>query len=423
MPRPPRDFLFYLGSRGTSILGYQILSVVIGWHVLSLTGRALDLGFVGLAQFLPAFLLSLVTGQVADRFDRRKILLVCFGLEVIAAGLLWGAVTHPSTSHRVAPIYALLVLFGAARAFAGPAAQALSPNLVEKDFLPRAVAWSSTVWQLSTIVGPALGGLLYGTLGARGAIGISAVLVAMAAGSVAMIRGGAPTGERPRALGKDGKLRELFSGLAYVMREKTILGTISLDLFAVLLGGAVALLPMFATKLDVGPLGLGILRSAPAVGAAATAVLLGVFPLERHAGRRMLVAVGIFGLATIGFGVSKSFVLSLVCLVVIGAADMVSVVVRRTLLQIRVPDAMRGRVYAVGDVFVGASNELGEFESGVTAAWLGPETAVVVGGVGTCVVVVLWALLFRDLRRIDRLTALPEEADGEVLTEDEKRAS
>jgi len=407
MARPPRDFLFYLASRGTSIVGYQVLSVVIGWHVYSLTGRALDLGFVGLAQFVPAFLLSLVTGQVADRVDRRKILLVCFGLEVLAAGLLLVAVTADASRRSLGPIYALLVLFGAARAFAGPAAQALSPNLVPKELLPRAVAWSSTVWQLSTIVGPAIGGVLYGAAGAKGAVLVSAVLIAVAAFSVASIRGGAPSADRPPKVAEGGKLRELFSGLVYVFREKTILGTLSLDLFAVLLGGAVALLPMFAAKLEVGPYGLGILRSAPAVGASATAVLLGFFPLQRHAGRRMLVAVGVFGLATIGFGLSRSFVLSLVCLVVSGAADMVSVVVRRTLLQLRVPDAMRGRVYAVGDVFVGASNELGELESGLSAAWLGPEVAVVVGGVGTCVVVALWALLFRDLRRIDRLTEEP----------------
>lgn len=404
MVRPPRDFLFYLASRGTSIVGYQVLSVVIGWHVFSLTGRALDLGYVGLAQFLPAFALSLVTGQVADRVDRRKILIVCFALEVLAAGLLLGAVSYPSTAHRLAPIYVLLVLFGAARAFAGPAAQALSPNLVPKEFLPRAVAWSSTVWQLSTIVGPAIGGLLFGAAGAKGAILVSAILIACAAGSVAMIRGGAPSEDRPPKIPADGKLKELFAGLIYVFGEKTILGTISLDLFAVLLGGAVALLPMFAAKLEVGPYGLGILRSAPAIGAAATAVLLGIFPMKRHAGARMLVAVAVFGVATIGFGLSRNFVLSLICLVISGAADMVSVVVRRTLLQLRVPDAMRGRVYAVGDVFVGASNELGELESGVSAAWLGPEVAVVVGGVGTCVVVVLWAVLFRDLRNIDRLT-------------------
>ena len=414
MAAPPRDYSLYLVSRGASIVGYQILSVVIGWHVFSLTGRALDLGYVGLAQFVPAIALSLVTGQVADRLDRRRILIVCFVAELATAAALLAVITSDKTRTQLLPLYALLVVFGAARAFSGPAAQALSPNLVPKELLPRAVAWSSTVWQLSTIVGPALGGVLYGVVGAKGAIGLSMLLVAGAATAVALVRGGgrsvALTSPSAAKIPAEGKLHELFAGLTYVFREKAILGTISLDLFAVLLGGAVALLPMFAARLSVGPMGLGLLRSAPAFGASVTAILLGIRPLRRHAGRRMLVAVGLFGLATIGFGLSKSFVVSIVCLVVLGSADMVSVVVRRTLLQVRVPDVMRGRVYAVGDVFVGASNELGEFESGLTAAWLGPELAVVLGGVGTCVVVVLWALFFPDLRKIDRLTE--EEPPG-----------
>lgn len=408
MAVPTRDYALYLVSRGTSIVGYQILSVVVGWHVFSLTGRALDLGYVGLAQFVPAIALSLVTGQVADRLDRRRILIVCFGVELVAAAALFALTTTQIAHGRLLPIYALLVVFGAARAFSGPAAQALSPNLVPRELLPRAVAWSSTVWQLSTIVGPALGGFLYGSVGPKSALLASMVLVAMAAVAVGLLRSGgraAPTVAPPT----EGKVRELFAGLAYVFRERAILGTISLDLFAVLLGGAVALLPMFAARLSVGPLGLGLLRSAPALGASVTAIVLGFFPLRRHAGRRMLLAVGLFGLCTIGFGLSKNFVVSLVCLVILGAADMVSVVVRRTLLQVRVPDAMRGRVYAVGDVFVGASNELGEFESGLTAAWLGPELAVIVGGVGTCIVVVLWALFFPDLRKIDRLSDDPEK--------------
>lgn len=411
MAVPPRDFSLYLVSRGASIVGYQILSVVIGWQIFSLTGRALDLGYVGLAQFLPAIALSLVTGQVADRLDRRRILIACFFVELGAAALLFALTVTDSMRGRLLPVYALLVVFGAARAFSGPAAQALSPNLVPKEILPRSVAWSSTVWQLSTIVGPALGGFLYGTLGPKGAIVVSMSLIACAAASIALVRGGArvaSTVASRSSEGSEGKLHELFAGLRYVFRERAILGTISLDLFAVLLGGAVALLPIFASKLEVGPLGLGLLRSAPAVGASATAIALGFYPLSRHAGLRMLLAVALFGLCTIGFGLSRSFAFSLLCLVVLGAADMVSVVVRRTLLQVRVPDAMRGRVYAVGDVFVGASNELGEFESGLTAAWLGPEVAVVVGGVGTCLVVLAWAIFFPDLRKIDRLVDEPE---------------
>ncbi|MFO0638743.1 MAG: MFS transporter [Polyangiaceae bacterium] len=398
-------------SRAAGILGYQVLSVVIGWHVYSLTGRALDLGYVGLAQFVPAFALSLVTGQVVDRFDRRAIVVVCLVVEALTSALLLAAIGSAGT-HGLRTVYGLLVVFGTARAFAGPASQALAPNLVPRALVPRAVAWSSTVWQLSTIGGPALGGLLYGVGGARLALSVSIGLVVLAALCVLATKPLPPAPEDPLPKAPpaaEGALAKVFAGLVYVFRERAILGTISLDLFAVLLGGAVALMPMFAQKLGTGPLGLGLLRSAPAVGATATALFLGVRPLRRFAGRRMLVAVAVFGLATIGFGLSKSFVLSLVCLVVLGAADMVSVVVRRTLLQVRVPDAMRGRVYAVGDVFVGASNELGELESGLTAHWLGAETAVVVGGIGTLLVVLAWAIFFPDLRRIDRLT----EGDGE----------
>lgn len=406
-----RDYWLYLVSRATSIVGYHIVSVVIGWQVFSLTGRALDLGFVGLAQFLPAVLLSLVTGQVADRVDRRRILVVCYSIEVVAALSLFAATRSGGKS--LWPIYGMLVVFGTARAFSGPASQALSPNLVPKEILPRAVAWSSTVWQLSTIVGPALGGLLYGLFGPRTVYALASGLIATAAVSIAAIRqsGMAKKVERAADAPEESKLRELFAGLRYVFQERAILGTISLDLFAVLLGGAVALLPMFSAALGAGPLGLGLLRSAPAVGASITAILLGIYPLKRHAGKRMLACVALFGALTIVFGMSKSFPLSLVCLVLLGAADMVSVVVRKTLLQLRVPDAMRGRVYAVGDVFVGASNELGEFESGLTAAWLGPELAVIVGGVGTLVVVALWAVFFPDLRNIDRLDVAPEDPE------------
>lgn len=408
---PPRNYSIYLLSRAAGILGYQVLSVVIGWHVYALTGRALDLGYVGLAQFVPAFALSLVTGQVVDRFDRRAIVVVCLVVEALTSALLLAAIGSAGT-HGLRTVYGLLVVFGTARAFAGPASQALAPNLVPRALVPRAVAWSSTVWQLSTIGGPALGGLLYGVGGARLALSVSIALVVLAALCVLATKPLPPAPEDPLPKAPpaaEGALAKVFAGLVYVFRERAILGTISLDLFAVLLGGAVALMPMFAQKLGTGPLGLGLLRSAPAVGATATALFLGVRPLRRFAGRRMLVAVAVFGLATIGFGLSKSFALSLLCLVVLGAADMVSVVVRRTLLQVRVPDAMRGRVYAVGDVFVGASNELGELESGLTAHWLGAETAVVVGGIGTLLVVLAWAIFFPDLRRIDRLT----EGDGE----------
>lgn len=401
--RELRDYRFFLASRVASMVGHQITSVVIGWQVFSLTGRAMDLGYVGLAQFLPAIALSLVTGQVIDRVDRRRVMMLCYAVEVLCT-LCLVALTRTG-AHTLWPIYLVLVVFGTARAFSGPASQALAPNLVARALLPRAVAWSSTAWQLSVILGPSLGGALYGALGPAAAYGVSMVLLCAAAIATAFVRGGGPVAhaEDDAALPSESKLSKLFAGLRYVVRERAILGTLSLDLFAVLLGGAVALLPMFTASLGGGPLGLGLLRSAPAVGASATALLLSFFPLKRHAGRRMLAAVAVFGVATIVFGASKSFPLSLVSLVVLGAADMVSVVVRRTLLQVRVPDAMRGRVYAVSDVFVGASNELGEFESGLTAAWLGPELAVIAGGVGTCLVVVAWAVLFPTLRDVDRL--------------------
>ncbi len=399
-----RDYRLFLASRVASMLGFQIVSVVVGWQVFSLTGRALDLGYVGLAQFVPAIALSLVSGQVADRFDRRRILTACYALEVAVTLALLGLTR--AQNRAMWPIYAALVVSGIARAFSGPASQALSPNLVPRELVPRTVAWSSTAWQLSVIAGPALGGAVYGVLGPAAAYGLATVLLGLSGVLVGFVRQGGRVAQGPaptEAGAKESKLAAVFAGLRYVLRERAILGTISLDLFAVLLGGAVALLPMFSAALGAGPLGLGLLRSAPAVGAAATALTLSFFPLTRHAGKRMLAAVAVFGVATVLFGMSKSFPLSLVCLVVLGAADMVSVVVRRTLLQVRVPDAMRGRVYAVGDVFVGASNELGAFESGVTAAWLGPEVAVIVGGVGTCVVVLAWLVFFPALRDVDRL--------------------
>ena len=396
------------------MLAQHVVSVAIGWQVYSLTKRALDLGFVGLAQFLPAVLLSLVTGQVADRFDRRRILLLAHVVEIATVLVLFWLSRIGMASPM--PVYITLFVFGTARAFSGPAGQALAPNLVARKDLPQAVGWSTTVWQLATIAGPALAGLLYGIIGPHGSYLVAAVLFSLSFVCLFGIATRRPTEqENERAKSPEGaepqsKLQELFAGLRYVFHERAILGTISLDLFAVLLGGAVALLPMFAERLAWGPTGLGLLRSAPAVGATTMAIFLSARPLKRHAGVRMLGAVFVFGLCTIVFALSKSFALSLIALVVLGAADMVSVVVRRTLLQVRVPDAMRGRVYAVGDVFVGASNELGEFESGVTAEWLGPVQAALFGGIGTLVVVALWAGFFPDLRRIDRIDSVDDGA-------------
>lgn len=394
-----RDFLFYELSRFLSIGCGQMLSVAVGWQVFELTGRAIDLGFVGLAQFIPALGLSLVTGQVADRFDRRRILLACYAVILLCAVFL---ALLANGHHGIWPIYGVLVVFGSARAFAGPAGQAFMPTLVPRTLLPKAVAWGSSIWQIATICGPSAGGLVYGAAKSARVVYLACTfLFALAWLCIWMVR------SRPTAAKREPMtLTTVFLGLKYVRENRAVLGTISLDLFAVLLGGAVALLPMFAGKdlLNVGPLGLGILRSAPAVGASAMALLLTFRPLSRHAGRWMLGCVFLFGLATIVFGVSKSFPLSLAMLVTLGASDMVSVIVRQSLIQLRTPNEMMGRVSAVNMVFVGASNELGEFESGVTAAYFGPVGATVLGGVGTCVVVLLWALFFPELRKIDRLT-------------------
>ena len=398
-----RRYALYLVSRVSLIVATQMLSVAVGWQVYEITGQALALGFSGLALFLPGFLLALPGGHVADRRDRRKIILVChLGVASCSAILAFMALR----GHRdLLPIYVVLGLWGTIRAFSGPAGQALMPNLVERKDLERAVALGSSSWQLAMIVGPSLGGALYAATGRAGVVYVACTVMALMAFAAVLAIGplpGPPPGEAKKR--EPATWGTLVAGIRYVWSNRPILGAISLDLFAVLLGGAVALLPIFARDLlHIGPWGLGMLRSAPAVGAATVAFLLATFPLRRRAGVIMLVCVLIFGLATIVFGLSKSFALSLVALLVLGASDMISVVVRSTLIQTRTPDEMRGRVGAVNLVFIGASNELGEFESGVTAAWLGPELAVLVGGIGTCVVVVLWALLFPALRKIDRL--------------------
>jgi MFS family permease len=391
-----RDFRLYQFARLFMTLGVQMQSVAVGLHVYSLTQRPLDLGYVGLAQFLPAIVLSLVTGDTADRHDRRGVLLCCYAAMVTGAllffGMAWVGVT------QTWPLYAVLVLIGIARAFAGPAGQSLVPHLVPVQHLSQAVAWNSTVFQVGTIAGPAAGGLLYDAFHATGVYLACAVMMAAAAAMLALMR--VRTGRMEQAATS---WQRLLGGIRYVWRQKVVLGAISLDLFAVLLGGATALLPIYAQEiLHTGPWGLGLLRSAPAVGASVIAVALAMFPLRRNAGGTMLVCVAVFGVATIVFGLSQNLMLSLVALVVLGAVDMVSVVIRQTLVQLATPPEMRGRVSAVNMVFIGASNELGDFESGVTAEWFGVVPAVVLGGVGTCVVVVLWAWLFPGLRRIAR---------------------
>ena len=393
------SFRRYQLARLASVLSTQMASVAIGWQVYATTHRARDLGYIGLAQFLPAVGLALVSGAVADRFDRRRVVVACHSLVALGWAVLLLLTRQGITT--VAPIYAVLVLLGVARAFAGPASQALLPNLVPDEVLGSAISWGSTVWQVATIAGPSLGGLLYG-LGGPAVV----YLVAMAGSATAagLVLGVQPLPSSRPATTRARSWHELLAGVRYVWVNRLVLGLISLDLFAVLLGGAVALMPMFARDiLHAEAWSLGLLRSAPALGATAMAVWLAYRPLVRRAGLWMLVSVAIFGAATVAFGYSRNLPLSIAMLVVLGASDMISVVVRQHAVQLATPDTMRGRVGAVNQVFVGASNELGEFESGLMAEWIGPVRAVVVGGLGTLLVVALWAGLFPSLRKLDRL--------------------
>jgi MFS family permease len=400
-----RDFRLALAGSVASVLAMQMQGVAIGWQVYDLTHRPLDLGFVGLAQFVPAILLSLFAGQTADRFDRRAILRICQLAQGACSLFLWAETRDPTPS--VSTIYALLVLVGIARAFSAPASQALLPHLVPVADFSNAVTWTHSVRQVASMVGPAVGGAIYGAAKAAGPVYASCAglyLIAFSLTTMVTARTGRLETAAPT-------WNTLLAGVRFVRREKIVLGCISLDLFAVLLGGAVALLPVYARDiLHTGPRGLGLLRSAPAIGAAVMGGFLAYHPLSRKAGYTMFIAVAIFGLATIVFGISTDFTLSLAALFVTGAADMVSVVIRLTLVQLSTPPAMRGRVSAVNMAFINASNELGEFESGVTAALFGTVAAVLIGGAGTCVVVLLWAYLFPELRALERLTASKAEA-------------
>ncbi len=391
-----RSFLLYQGVRFFAVVATNMMSVAIGAEVYAATHDPLALGLSGLAQFVPQFALVLVTGAAADRFPRRAVLLACHGVIVVVALALARLASAPSLDVQL--VYGVLALFGVARAFAGPAGQAITPSLVPPELFARAVGWNATTFQVAVALGPALGGALYRPLGPSLLYLVVAILELCVIAQLAFVR------ERPyeRKTGEPA-LERVFAGIRYVQGHRVILGAITLDLFAVLLGGAVALMPVYATDvLGVGEIGLGALRAAPALGALVVAVVLGVRPLERRAGRTMMIAVGVFGLATIVFGLSTSFALSLAALFVVGAADMISVVVRSVVVQATTPPEMRGRVSAVNMVFVGASNELGEFESGLMARLLGTVTSVVIGGVGTLVVTALYWAFFPELRDVDR---------------------
>jgi MFS family permease len=391
-----RDFTFFLAARFLATLAVQMQTVAVGWQVYAVTRDPLDLGLIGLSQFLPFVLLILPAGHIADTRDRRRIISVCFALECVCALLL--LVLALRGLHSAVPVFAVMVLFGIARAFAMPTGQALLPNLVSREQFGTAVALNSSTWQVATIAGPALGGVIY-LSGAPVVYATVAALLAVAVLLTLMVRRG---GER-RESAEAPSLRTLLSGLSFVWSRRPLLGAISLDLFAVLFGGATALLPVYAADvLHVGPEGLGLLRTAPGVGAVLCGLAIGVVPISRHAGRWMFGGVVVFGVATITFGLSNNFWLSVAALAVMGVGDMVSVYIRHLLVQLETPDEIRGRVSAVNAVFIGASNELGEFESGLTAAWFGVVPAVVVGGCATLLVAGAWSRLFPELRLMDR---------------------
>ena len=390
-------FVLYWLAIGCASFAVQIMSVSVGWEIYDITRDPLYLGYVGLAQFLPPLLLVLVTGLAADRFNRRFIMAACLGLEALCAlGLLLFTLSKPTV---VTPVFGILVLLGIARAFMNPASDALAPNLVPKEAIAHAISLTTMIWQVANIAGPVAGGLLYGLAG-EVAYGVALTLIAAAALLVLMI------GRVPQSnhAGEETTLSTLFAGFTFIRREKIVLGAISLDLFAVLLGGAVALLPVYARDiLEVGPWGLGLLRAAPGVGAVTMALYLARYGIKDKAGVILFAFVAAFGFFTMVFGLSTSVPLSIAALVLMGACDMVSVYIRETLLQLWTPDEVRGRVNAVNRVFIGASNELGEFRAGTVASLIGAVAAVTLGGAGTMAVAGLWSRWFPELRTARRL--------------------
>jgi MFS family permease len=403
------NFVRYTLARFFIVVSLEMQSVAVGWQVYEITKRPLDLGYVGLAQFAPGFVLFLFAGHAADLFDRRKLLTWCYaGYGLCSALLLAISLRAPQSVHL---IYVVLVLVGVSRSFSFPVSRALLPQLVPEEHFSNAVAWNASTFQIATIAGPAIGGIAYALFRGPQAVYAIALTVAILSTIFTLRLHPLPTSPQLALPGKDRaekepiSLRTVLAGFRFIREKKLILGSISLDMFAVLLGGAVALLPVYArTILHTGPWGLGLLRSAPGVGAALMAIVVAHRPIRRRAGLTMLLAVAAFGVFTIVFGISHNLILSLVALFLTGAADMVSVIIRATLVQVATPDKMRGRVNAVDMLFIGVSNELGEFESGLTAQWFGTVPAVILGGVGTLVVIATWAWLFPELRKADQLT-------------------
>ncbi len=407
-----RDFRRYQLARLLVIMGSEAQAVAVAWQIYAITHRAIDLGYTGLALFLPGILFLIISGHTADRYDRRNVILLCYALQCICTGILF--YLSWIGTQRVAPLFAVLFLIGTGRSFSGPASSALLPHLVPKGDFVNAVSWGASIFQLANFVGPALGGLLFtlplqrwlpaavGGHLAGGAVVYGFTLLTLLGflflvGSLSV----RPGRQEQRSMSTE----TLLAGFRYMWHKRLLLGVTTLDLFAVLLGGAVALLPIFAEDiLHSGPTGLGILRASPAFGALSVSILMTWRPIKHHAGTRMLYCVVLFGAATVVFGLSRNMALSLLALFVLGAADMVSVIVRSSLLQLATPEVMRGRVSAVNALFVGASNEFGSFESGVTAQWWGAVPAVVVGGLGAILITGAWTVMFPSLRKVNRLS-------------------
>ncbi len=395
-----RNFLLFLNARFFAHIAIQMQGVAVGWQVYALTGKTLDLGLIGLAQFIPFAALVLPAGQLADRYDRRRILALCFLVDFLASLAL--LVFTLSGLRDVWPVLGIMAVHGSSRAFTMPTGQAIVMNLVPAENFSNAVALSSSAFHVAVICGPTPGGLLY-LAGPHTVYGTVAALLALSVILLVLIH----TRSQGTISSEPASLSTLLEGLRFVRSRPVVLGAISLDLFAVLFGGATALLPAYANEvLHVDPIGLGLLRTAPGIGAALTALLLAFAPVSRRVGRSMFGGVALFGVSTIVFGLSESLPLSLAALFLLGAGDMVSVYIRHVLVQFETPDTIRGRVSAVNSVFIGASNELGEFESGITAAWLGLVPAIVVGGMATLLVTCLWMTLFPVLRTMDRFPRL-----------------
>ena len=399
------DFLLFQVARFLIVSAVEMQAVAVGWQVYEITKRPLDLGYVGLAQFLPGIILFPLSGHASDRFERRTVLSACYAGYAVCFALLLGLSKRGVSS--IVPIYVILVMVGIVRSFNGPASRSILPQLVPEEHFANAVAWNATIFQAATILGPSFGGIVYAAFGGPSAVYIIAMLTAVGA-TVTTFRIKTQEIARQR---EPMTVKTLFAGLHFIWNKKLILGAISLDLFAVMLGGAVALLPVYAREiLHTGPWGLGLLRTAPGVGAGLMAVVLAHWPMRGNSGPKLLWAVAGFGVFTIVFGLSRSLALSLIALVLAGASDMISVIIRATLTLLATPDEMRGRVTAVDMIFIGTSNEFGQFESGLTAQWFGTVPAVVLGGIGTLVVIALWTWLFPELRRAGELHSLTAEA-------------